>query len=107
MKKRGKRLLFSLMVPLSAVLLSLGLGISLTIYIVDYDALYRERVGTVLSVVEVADEVVRHYGAMAESGDLTVEEAQLLASEAVSSMRYNGQDYVFGYDMDQRVTIPF
>ncbi len=107
MKKRGKRLLFSLMGPLSVVLLSLGLGISLTIYIVDYDALYRERVGTVLSVVEVADEVVRHYGAMAESGELTVEEAQLLASEAVSSMRYNGQDYVFGYDMDQRVTIPF
>ncbi|WP_085545160.1 cache domain-containing protein [Dethiosulfovibrio salsuginis] len=107
MRKRGKRLSFALMIPLSAVLLLLGVVISLTVYKVDYDALYRERVATVLSVVEVADEVVRHYGKMEENGELSREEAQLLASEAVSSMRYNGQDYVFGYDMDQRVTIPF
>lgn len=106
MKARGKRLLFALMVPVLAVLLLLGLGISLAVYKVGYDALYRERVSTVLSVVEVSDEVIRHYGSMAEKGELTLEEAQLLASEAVSSMRYSGKNYVFGYDMDQRVTIP-
>ena len=107
LRKRGKRLLVALMLPVSAVLVILGVAVSLTVYKVGYDALYRERVATVLSVVEVADEVVRHYGRLEERGELSREEAQLFASEAVSSMRYNGQDYVFGYDMDQRVTIPF
>nr|WP_321500475.1 methyl-accepting chemotaxis protein [uncultured Dethiosulfovibrio sp.] len=107
MRKRGKRLLFALMIPLSVVLLLLGVAISLTVYKVAYDALYRQRVATVLSVVEVADGVVRHYGRMEESGELSREQAQLLASEGVSSMKYNGKDYVFGYDMDQRVTVPF
>ncbi len=107
LRKRGKRLLVALMLPVSAVLVILGVAVSLTVYKVGYDALYRERVATVLSVVEVADEVVRHYGRLEERGELSREEAQLFASEAVSSMRYNGQDYVFGYDMGQRVTIPF
>ncbi|MCF4151597.1 methyl-accepting chemotaxis protein [Dethiosulfovibrio sp. F2B] len=85
----------------------LGIGIVVTVYRVGYGSLYEQRLATVKAVVDVADDIVRYYGEMERSGGLSGEEARRMASEEISKMRYNGEDYLFGYDMDQRVTIPF
>lgn len=52
------------------------------------------------SVVEIAKGVLHHYHARQLSGELSEKEAQRLALEAVSAIRYGGGNYVFMGDAE-------
>ncbi|QGQ21145.1 HAMP domain-containing protein [Cellulomonas sp. JZ18] len=58
-----------------------------------------ERTTATQHVVESALGVVEHYGTLADRGDLTTEEAQALALEALGGLRYAGEEYFWVNDM--------
>ncbi len=58
-----------------------------------------ERTTATQHVVETALGVVQHYGALADAGDLTVDEAQAAALVALEGMRYAGEEYFWVNDM--------
>lgn len=51
--------------------------------------------GNVEHVVDIAKSILQHYHNRQLSGELTQEEAQRLALEAISAIRYDGGNYVF------------
>jgi len=51
-------------------------------------------------VVESAWGVVNHYATLAQSGDLSTEEAQRLAKDAIRATRYDGSNYLWINDTD-------
>jgi len=53
----------------------------------------QERKDATRQVVEEAPGVVSAFGARADSGELTVQEAQAQAAETIRQLRYDGEEY--------------
>ena len=65
----------------------------------DSSRVMTERKDATRAVVETALGVVQHFGAEADAGRMTKEEAQKAAISTLSTMRYNGTDYFWINDM--------
>ncbi|WP_369069588.1 methyl-accepting chemotaxis protein [Kineococcus terrestris] len=63
------------------------------------DRITTEREAATRAVVETALGVVQHYGELAETGELTEQEAQEQALAAVGALRYSGQEYFWINDL--------
>jgi methyl-accepting chemotaxis protein len=96
-----------LLVPVF-VLLALAaaalMGIS---YERSYRDVYEDRVKAVKDMVDFTYGILEHWNSQVEAGKLTKEEAMFLAGEEISKLHFEGKNYVFGYDMENRVAIPF
>ncbi|MBP2227208.1 methyl-accepting chemotaxis protein [Azospirillum agricola] len=55
---------------------------------------------TIRSVVESSVAILKSYDARMAKGELTREEAQARAKDALRSVRFSGQEYVFGFEYD-------
>ncbi|PTW63221.1 methyl-accepting chemotaxis sensory transducer with Cache sensor [Breoghania corrubedonensis] len=65
-----------------------------------HSSLYGERVEKTRSVVQLAISVAAHFHDLEKKGELTRDEAQRLARNAIRSMRYDGNNYAFVYSTD-------
>ncbi len=63
-------------------------------------SLYTNKTGELRRMVEMATHVVRAAQERAAKGEISVEEAKKVAGEAVSRMRYDGDNYVFVQRLD-------
>ena len=71
-------------------------GISLSEY---QQRLVYEKQAKLKNLVESAHSLINGYQAQEQSGELTRDQAQARAKEAVEQMRYDGKDYFFIFDM--------
>ena len=72
------------------------------------DSLYEGKREEVKHSVEASWSIVQHFVKQAESGELTVEEAQSRAREAVRDARYDGDNYFWINDLSPRMVMhPF
>lgn len=62
------------------------------------EGMQHERFLKTQNVVEVAHDVIKHFHGLAESGELSKEEAQKLAKSTIHDMRYSGVEYFFMQD---------
>ncbi|WP_321500367.1 cache domain-containing protein [Breoghania sp.] len=63
-------------------------------------ALYGERVDKTRTAVNMAISLAAHFNKLEEAGELTREQAQAAAHDAIRDMRYDGDNYVFVYGTD-------
>ncbi|WP_321369492.1 methyl-accepting chemotaxis protein [uncultured Desulfuromusa sp.] len=68
------------------------------LYLQTRDKLFTARKNLVKEVVTSGWGVVNHYVTLAESGEMTTEEAQLAAKESIRATRYDGDNYFFILD---------
>jgi len=72
------------------------------------DNMLLDRMAKTRNLIEVAYSTVADYAAKADSGELSVEDAQEQAKRALEVMRYDGNNYFFVSDMTPRVLMhPF
>ncbi|MCF4113725.1 MULTISPECIES: methyl-accepting chemotaxis protein [Dethiosulfovibrio] len=100
------RLAMKLIAPVMTILLVLALSMGIVTYRVSYRSLYDQRAQSIMNIIQIVDDLVRYYGAMVDRGEISVEEAQKRVANEVGSMRYNKEDYIFGYNQDFIVVIP-
>ncbi len=58
-----------------------------------------DRKSTLKAVIEVAHGVMDSYQKLVVKGEITVDEAQMLAAKELNILRYEGKEYFFGYDL--------
>lgn len=63
-----------------------------------HDSMETERLNAVTNITQTAKSIVAENYKLEQSGELTREEAQARAIEAVSAMRYDGSNYIFMFD---------
>ena len=82
------------------VLSAVGMGVlSLVASVIVRDRIMSERQDATRTVVETAAGVIEYFGALAQSGTMTEEEAQAAAVAAVRDLRYSGEEYFWINDM--------
>jgi methyl-accepting chemotaxis protein len=59
-----------------------------------------EKIEKTKNLVEVGQSVVKFYAAKAEKGEIDVKTAQELSEQLLRSVRYDGTNYMFGYNFD-------
>ena len=91
---------FILLLLLSAVLLWHG-------YRSTYQSIYDDRTKAIRDMVDFTWGIVDFWGKKAASGEMPLEQAKRVAGDIVSTLRYEGENYIFGYDMENKVAIPF
>ena len=57
------------------------------------------------SIVETAVSQIGHYAEQAQNGELSTEQAKQQAQQAISALRYDGNNYVWINDMDVRMVM--
>ncbi|MCX7827747.1 MAG: methyl-accepting chemotaxis protein [Thermanaerothrix sp.] len=106
-KKRMSGLSAKLLVPVF-VLLGLAaaalMGIS---YHRSYQDVYEDRLKAVKDMVDFTYGILEHWNSKFQEGKISREEAMFLAGEEISKLHFEGKNYIFGYDMENRVAIPF
>ncbi|MTI44366.1 methyl-accepting chemotaxis sensory transducer with Cache sensor [Roseibium hamelinense] len=65
-----------------------------------YDAMLKERLGQIERISDSAKSMAAHYAAKAEDGILSTDDAQTAAKEAIGSIRFEGDNYLFVYSYD-------
>ncbi|EHM09221.1 methyl-accepting chemotaxis protein [Thermanaerovibrio velox DSM 12556] len=88
----------------------LGLSAAVLVFISyqrSYRDVYEDRIKAVKDMVDFTYGVLEHWNSQVEAGKLTKEEAMFMAGEEISKLRFEGKNYIFGYDMENRVAIPF
>ncbi|MBI9114140.1 methyl-accepting chemotaxis protein [Sanguibacter suaedae] len=82
------------------VLSAIGMGVlALVGSLVVRERIMSERKDATRTVVETASGVIAHFGAEAEAGRLTEDEAKAAAVAAVKELRYSGDEYFWINDM--------
>ncbi|QIK84444.1 methyl-accepting chemotaxis protein [Sanguibacter sp. HDW7] len=82
------------------VLTTIGLAVTAGAAVIRTESrIVTERRAAIQAVVEVAVAAVTHYGTLAESGAMTLDDAQKAAAEAVAGMTYQGDEYLWINDM--------
>ncbi|MFZ2853319.1 MAG: methyl-accepting chemotaxis protein, partial [Rhodocyclaceae bacterium] len=99
LRLRSRLLILSLVVTLG--ILSIG-GFALNQL---QNNLLHDRQEKVRNLVESAHTVVAHYEAAARNGQSSVEEAQKAAASVVKAMRYEGNEYFWINDLDDRMVM--
>jgi len=79
----------------SAAVILMGVFIYVYILPIVEDNLWNEKRKQVQHIVEVAHSTVEGYATLAQRGEMTAEEAQKHALEAVQSMRFDNDNYVW------------
>ncbi|POF32947.1 methyl-accepting chemotaxis protein [Roseibium marinum] len=65
------------------------------------DAMLEERLVKIADITDTATKIAERYHELEKSGDLSKEEAQQRAVEAISAMRFeNGENYIFVFNYD-------
>ncbi|CAO3433578.1 Methyl-accepting chemotaxis sensor/transducer protein [Azospirillum endophyticum] len=91
---RGK--LWGLVVAASVACLAIaGAGLYL-----NHERMHQDRVATLKSLVDIGYSIAERYEADAAAGRITREEAQARFKEALLSLRYQGNGYLFAYTYD-------
>ncbi len=85
---------------LMLTVLCIGLS-SVFLYTLD-STLYEERQGMTKVVVHTAESIVQGYYEREQSGELTHEEATAGALETLNTLRFDGNNYVFGFTTEGR-----
>ncbi|PTW61650.1 methyl-accepting chemotaxis sensory transducer with Cache sensor [Breoghania corrubedonensis] len=70
-----------------------------------YEEMLNERNRSIQNITNTAVGIAAEYNRLAQKGEMTVEEAQERAKRAISSMRYDGDNYVFAFDYDGNTII--
>ena len=105
-----KKSLFASLSPSRSIrarlLLLAAAGLILMLLMASYSALIQrkqmiaDRQERLSSVIEIGDTLVKHYGDLAASGKLSMEEAQAQARAAFKSLRFEGDNYLIIYGAD-------
>jgi methyl-accepting chemotaxis protein len=81
------------------VLAAIGLLISCVVSLVSIrDNMMEDRKQRIKSLVEVGSGILVHYHQLSVSGKLTEKDAKTAAFDALRQMRYDGGNYLFGFD---------
>tara|TARA_R110002020_G_scaffold169623_15_gene358875 strand:- start:448 stop:2211 length:1764 start_codon:yes stop_codon:yes gene_type:complete len=97
--------MFSLSISRKLLLLNLLAGVVLS-GVIGFEvhemrtSIYDARQDMIRNQTEAAMTIARGFAARAEAGEMSVEEAQNRAREAIRSIRYGNNDYIFVYSMD-------
>jgi methyl-accepting chemotaxis protein len=67
--------------------------------------LVAERKAKLSAVVELAHTQMAHYGALAQAGKMSADEAKRAALDAVRGMRYDGREYLWVNDLEPRMVM--
>ena len=101
----GPQHMFSLSISRKLLLLNLLAGVVLS-GVIGFEvhemrtSIYDARQDMIRNQTEAAMTIARGFAARAEAGEMSVEEAQNRAREAIRSIRYGNNDYIFVYSMD-------
>ncbi len=101
-----KNVPINLKIMLIVVLAMLGMIVLFAISMADLRAeMMTARQLKTKSIVETAVSQIGHYAERAQSGELSTEQAQQQAQQAISALRYDGDNYVWINDMDVRMVM--
>ena len=89
---------------IAIVLVTFTAIIAMSLFVL-HDQMLNERRAKLQSLVEVGMTTVEHYGKLAESGAMSMKAAQAAAKATISSLRYEGDNYLFVLDTDYRMII--
>lgn len=103
----SKRIFLKIVIPLSVFIVIFSAFSLWNQYHTIYDSLLVEREKGVKDIVDFTEGVILHFAELEKQGVLTREEAQFEAGEVIYKMRFEGQNYIFGYTYDNHVSIPF
>ena len=101
----GPSRMFSLTIARKLLLLNLLAGTILS-FVIGFEFLnmrksvYSAKQEMIHAQTEAAMTIARSYAAMAAAGEISTEEAKDRAREAIKSIRYGNNDYIFVYSMD-------
>ena len=97
-KTIGGRLL---VIPLLALLgFAIMAGVALTTL---NQILHEDRETRIVAIVDLAEGLLRHYQQQARSGQMTQEEAQLAAQQALQGLRYQEVEYIWINDLTRPI----
>ncbi|WP_410499604.1 methyl-accepting chemotaxis protein [Chitinibacter sp. S2-10] len=90
---------------LAALALFSLLGIGMLMLLSSRESMLEDRQAKTQSVIELGNSVIEHYGRLAQTGALPLEEAQAQAKAAIKSLRYDGDNYFSIYDPQYRMVL--
>ena len=93
--------------PVFVLLFLLSAVLSWRGYESTYKDVYDDRVKAVQDIVDFTWGILEYWNGRAEHGEISREEAMKMAGDVVFKLRYEADNYIFGYDMENRVSIPF
>jgi len=84
------------------VILLVTVIVAITVFALNglYTAMLNERILATRHIAQSAASIINHFVAKEERGEITREEAEKAAKEAVSAMRFDGENYIFAFDPD-------
>jgi methyl-accepting chemotaxis protein len=109
---KGKRVFFGgvaskFLVPVFLLLFLLSVLLLWRGYENTYKDVYDDRVKAVQDMVDFTWGILDYWNGKASKGEISREDAQKMAGDVIFMLRYEGDNYIFGYDMENKVSIPF
>jgi len=102
-----KSLFLKIILPVLILIIAFSVFSLWTQYQTIYNSLLTEREKGVKDIVDFTEGVIQYYAQQVQDGKMDDEQAQFMAGEVINKMHFEGENYIFGYTMENKVAIPF
>ncbi len=103
----SQSLFLKIILPVLVLIIAFSAFSLWTQYNTIYNSLISEREKGVKDIVNFTEGVIHYYAQQVESGNMELSDAKFMAGEIINKMHFEGENYIFGYTMENTVSIPF
>ena len=103
----SKSLFLKIILPVLILIIAFSAFSLWTQYNTIYNSLLTEREKGVKDIVNFTQGIIDYYAQQVEEGKMDLEKAKFMAGEIIYKMHFEGENYIFGYTMENKVSIPF
>jgi len=97
----------SIIIPFIILMAVFSIFISIFTYNSTYNSLLEERKEFGMEIVSYTEGMLSRLDQRVENNEMTLEEAQAMARDLIRNMHFEDGNYIFGYDYDGNIVIPF
>ncbi|MGM0641569.1 MAG: methyl-accepting chemotaxis protein [Thermotogota bacterium] len=103
----GRSISSKFLIPFLILMAAFSAFMLIFTYNSTYNSLMEERQKQVMEIVEYTDGMLTRLNERVENNEISLEEAQSMARDLIHNMTFEDGNYIFGYDYEGNIEIPF